>query len=165
MLSATTVDTPAGPLSAICDDDGLCGMGFTADPEMLCQRLSNPRPMRSFADLPEITSAVQAYLAGDLIALDKLPVSPAGNETRPFLSKAWQALREVPAGQTITYAELATRAGSPAAVRAAATACAQNLVAPVVPCHRVIRSDGGLGGYYWGLPAKRWLLDHEAHWA
>jgi methylated-DNA-[protein]-cysteine S-methyltransferase len=78
-----------------------------------------------------------------------------------FQQAAWSAMREIPAGHTWSYSELATMAGRPDAVRAAGTACARNTVAPFVPCHRVLRSDGSLGGYAYGLDAKRWLLAHE----
>jgi methylated-DNA-[protein]-cysteine S-methyltransferase len=70
-------------------------------------------------------------------------------------------MRQIPPGETWSYAELAAKAGRPQAVRAAGQACARNLVAPFVPCHRVVRSGGSLGGYYYGLAVKRWLLDHE----
>ena len=72
-------------------------------------------------------------------------------------------MREIPPGETITYAELAERAGNPRAVRAAGSACARNLIAPIVPCHRVVRSgeSRNLGGYYYGLSTKEWLLEHE----
>jgi O-6-methylguanine DNA methyltransferase len=75
--------------------------------------------------------------------------------------RVWSALREVPAGAPVSYAELARRVGNARAVRAAGSACGRNHVAPIVPCHRVVRSDGTPGGYGWGLPVKRWLLDHE----
>ena len=76
--------------------------------------------------------------------------------------EAWEVLRTVPAGRPDTYAAFAARCGRPAAVRAAANACARNAAALFVPCHRVLGSDGGLGGFRWGTPVKRWLLDHEA---
>jgi len=71
-------------------------------------------------------------------------------------------MREIPAGQTWSYRDVAAKAGKPDAVRAAGTACGRNRVAPFVPCHRVVRSDGSLGGYGFGLDVKRWLLGHEA---
>jgi methylated-DNA-[protein]-cysteine S-methyltransferase len=80
----------------------------------------------------------------------------------PFLPAAWQALRAIPPGEPISYTELAARAGRPAAVRAAAQACARNPCALFVPCHRVVRMDGSLGGFRWGLPVKRWLLRWES---
>ena len=75
--------------------------------------------------------------------------------------EAWEVLRTVPAGAPVTYAEFAAKAGRPDAVRAAAGACARNAAALFVPCHRVIRTGGGLGGFRYGLEVKRWLLDHE----
>jgi methylated-DNA-[protein]-cysteine S-methyltransferase len=78
-----------------------------------------------------------------------------------FMQASWNALRDVMAGTTVSYAQLAAMAGRPAAVRAAGTACATNLVAPFVPCHRVIRSDGSLGNYGFGVTLKRTLLGHE----
>lgn len=80
-----------------------------------------------------------------------------------FQRQVWRALRDVPAGSTITYTELATRIGQPDAVRAVATACAANVLAIAIPCHRVVRADGGLAGYRWGIARKRALLVMERH--
>jgi methylated-DNA-[protein]-cysteine S-methyltransferase len=99
-----------------------------------------------------------AYFDGDVTAMDVLPVEQPGGA---FRQAALKVRREVPAGQVITYAELAARAGNPGAVRAAGSACAQNMVAPIVPCHRIVRTGGSLGGYYYGLSVKDWLLAHE----
>ena len=79
----------------------------------------------------------------------------------PSRQRLWAALRAVPPGRTLSYAQLAAEAGNPRAPRAAGAACAYNLIAPVVPCHRALRSDGSLGGYYYGLDRKTWLLRHE----
>jgi methylated-DNA-[protein]-cysteine S-methyltransferase len=78
-----------------------------------------------------------------------------------FIERAWAVLRSIPAGAPISYTEYAAKAGRPDAVRAAAAACARNAAALFVPCHRVRRGDGTLGGFRWGLPVKRWLVDHE----
>src|SRR5690606_41781722 len=78
------------------------------------------------------------------------------------LARAWAALRRIPPGRTLPYTRLATAAGRPAAVRAAGMACARNPVSLIVPCHRVVRADGALGGYRWGVEVKRWLLNFEA---
>jgi methylated-DNA-[protein]-cysteine S-methyltransferase len=110
-------------------------------------------------DLGRLSAGVAAYFDGDLAAMDDLPVSQPGGD---FHQAAWKVMREVPAGETITYAELARHAGNPKAVRAAASACARNLIAPIVPCHRILRTGGALGGYYYGLDTKTWLLNHEA---
>lgn len=160
-IDATVIDTPAGPLSLLLVDDTVIGAGFTTDPSDLHARLRpgrRARPLRRRPELGAASAAVQAYFAGDLQGLDDLAVDQEGTEHQRRL---WVALRQVPPGTTVSYAELAARAGAPAAVRAAASACARNLVAPMIPCHRVVRSDGGLGGYYYGLDVKRWLLDHE----
>lgn len=106
-----------------------------------------------------VAEAVAAYAGGDSAAFADIAVSQPGSEYR---QKVWAALREVPAGETVSYAELAQMAGRPQAHRAAASACANNLVAFAVPCHRVIRADGSLGGYlYCGTETKRQLLRAE----
>lgn len=158
-LSAAQVSTPVGPLTVVVDDDMVMrAMGFAEDPAVLTRRLP-AAPPRLRADLGEVSVAARAYVDGDLTAWDALPVAQPGG---PFLQEAWRRMRAVPAGQTVTYTELAALSGRPDAIRAAAMACARNQVAPVIPCHRVLRKDGTLGGYYWGLPVKQWLLAHEA---
>lgn len=106
-----------------------------------------------------VLAALRAYAAGEVEAIESLPVQQP--ET-PFRGEVWRALRRVPAGQPVTYTELAALAGRPTAVRAAASGCANNLVALVVPCHRIVRRDGGLGGYLFGTGIKRRLLELEA---
>jgi AraC family transcriptional regulator of adaptative response/methylated-DNA-[protein]-cysteine methyltransferase len=88
-----------------------------------------------------------------------LPLDVRGT---PFQQKVWTALRTIPAGVTITYSELAARIGDPRAIRAVASACASNKLAVTIPCHRVLRNDGSLSGYRWGVARKRMLLDREA---
>jgi len=105
---------------------------------------------------------VEKFFAGDVTAIDEVAVR---QRSGPFLTEAWEILRTVPAGHPDSYAAFAARCGRPAAVRAAANACARNAAALFVPCHRVLASDGGLGGFRWGTPVKRWLLDHEAEHA
>ncbi|MDY6055738.1 methylated-DNA--[protein]-cysteine S-methyltransferase [Micrococcus sp.] len=126
----------------------------TADREM------NPRPVESRpgAHSP-VPDAFAAYAGGDLRALDRLTVAQPGTA---FRQAAWRALRGVAPGAPVTYTELAARAGSPAAVRAAGGACAANLAAVVVPCHRVVPAGGGVGRYLYGPEAKAALLAHEA---
>jgi methylated-DNA-[protein]-cysteine S-methyltransferase len=159
-LDTAVVQTPVGALAVIADGGVVVAAGFAPVPDM-ADRLAadlRARGLRSRRDLGSITDAVCDYLAGDLAALDDVPVRQPGGE---FTQEVWRVMREIPAGQPWTYAELATKAGRPAAVRAVGNACARNLVAPFVPCHRVLRTGGGLGGYYYGLPVKQWLLDHE----
>lgn len=158
-MNHTTTLTPAGPLTILATGAGeVRAAGFTSDvTELLPPAVADGSRARS--DLGEITDAVAAYLDGDLLALDEVPVArPAFGE---FQAAAWQALRAIRPGVPMTYTQLATVAGRPAAVRAAANACARNPVALFVPCHRVLTVDGGLGGYRWGTGVKRWLLSHE----
>jgi methylated-DNA-[protein]-cysteine S-methyltransferase len=159
----TILDTPAGPLSLLAHDDTLIGAGFTGDPESLHARLepalrdaalTAARPQ----DLAWLVKPMRDYFDGDLKAPDGLPVHQPGS---PGRQRLWDAMRAVPAGTTVSYAELAVRGGQPTAPRAAGAACAANLIAPVIPCHRILRGDGSLGGYYYGLPCKEWLLAHE----
>jgi methylated-DNA-[protein]-cysteine S-methyltransferase len=163
-MNVTTLATPAGELTILANDAGeVLASGFTNDVGKLLSlvhpsvRTSAPRRR---PDLGAVTTAVLSYLDGDLSALDEVPVRQySGGQ---FLGPAWDALRQVKPGRPISYTALATLAGRPAAVRAAAQTCARNAATLFVPCHRIVRTDGSLGGYRWGLPVKRWLLRHEA---
>jgi methylated-DNA-[protein]-cysteine S-methyltransferase len=160
-IAAAILDTPAGPLSLLAHGEALVGAGFTGDPGELHARLHrslSPLPLTP-AELPWLVKPLRDYFDGDLTALDALPVHQPATGSREQL---WAQMRAVRPGTTISYTDLAARAGLPrTAARAAGAACAANLIAPVVPCHRVLRSDGSLGGYYYGLARKRWLLRHE----
>ncbi|MEV4658349.1 methylated-DNA--[protein]-cysteine S-methyltransferase [Micromonospora sp. NPDC049301] len=161
-IDSTVLNTPTGPLSILAGPDGeVRAAGFTPDPAALLP-LVHPTlraPLRPRADLGPVSVAVRSYLDGDLTAIDAVPVrQSSGGE---FMAHAWQVLREVPPGTPVTYTRYAALAGRPPAVRAAAAACARNAVALFVPCHRVLRIDGTLGGYRWGLDVKKWLLGHE----
>ncbi|MDA3646116.1 methylated-DNA--[protein]-cysteine S-methyltransferase [Saccharopolyspora indica] len=163
MIKTSTVDTPAGPFTAVIDTDGaVLASGWTAEAGELIPLISpdlftnTPAVVR---DLGPVTRAVRAYHDGDVHAVEEIEVRQSSG---PFLEHAWEVLRKVPAGEPVSYAEYAALAGRPQAVRAAASACARNAAALFVPCHRVLRSDGSLGGFRWGAPVKRWLLDHEA---
>jgi methylated-DNA-[protein]-cysteine S-methyltransferase len=160
-LDLATVVTPAGPFVVVASADAVLASGWTDDPLEVVGRIHprlRPDTVRERRDLGAFTAAVHAYLDGDLGAVHDVPVVQAGG---PFLEHAWKVLHEVAPGEVITYTQLAERCGNPAAVRAAASACARNAPALYVPCHRVRRTDGSLGGFRWGLPVKRWLLDHE----
>ena len=108
-----------------------------------------------------LTRAMRAYFKGDIGVIDTLPVATNGT---PFQTSVWRELRRIGRGKTISYAELASRIGKPRAVRAAGLANGQNPISIVVPCHRVIGSNGTLTGYGGGLPRKKWLLQHEGAW-
>lgn len=162
MSTWSTMTTPIGPFTAVVDADGaVLAAGWTADVDALLA-LIHPAlrpPAVGEGDLGSAGDAVRRYHDGEVGAVDAVPVR---QRSGPFLEHAWDVLRAVPAGDPVTYTEYAARAGRPAAVRAAASACARNAAALFVPCHRVLRTDGALGGFRWGLPVKRWLLDHEA---
>jgi methylated-DNA-[protein]-cysteine S-methyltransferase len=160
MTLASTIATPAGPLSVLVDDGTVVAAGFTT-PQALWERLDHGADdvLALTDDLGSIGELVEEYLAGRLDALDEIPVAQPGTDLQ---QEIWSGLRAIPAGQTRTYTELAATTSRPRAVRAAGTACGRNLIAPMIPCHRALRSDGSLGGYYYGLEVKRWLLDHEA---
>ncbi|UGT57614.1 methylated-DNA--[protein]-cysteine S-methyltransferase [Nocardia asteroides] len=162
LADVATVDTPIGPFTAIVDADGaVLASGWTAEPGELTSVVHpslRPGELRERASLGAVTRAILDYHAGDLTAIDAIPVRQHSGE---FLLHAWDVLRKVPAGDPVTYTEFAGLSGRPAATRAAANACARNAAALFVPCHRVFRIGGALGGFRWGLPVKRWLLDHE----
>ncbi|HWB67335.1 MAG TPA: methylated-DNA--[protein]-cysteine S-methyltransferase [Mycobacteriales bacterium] len=156
-IQATTVPTPLGDFALLVRDDVLIAAGFGSIDDQ-ASRLPDEELVRQ-PDLGRFSDAITAYFAGDVHAIDDLPVAQSGGD---FRQAAWKVMREVPAGETISYAELASRAGSAKAVRAAGSACSRNMVALVVPCHRIVSTgSAGLGGYYYGLPTKEWLLAHE----
>ena len=113
---------------------------------------------RPGAEARLVLDRIAAFFAGELAAIDAIPVESAGT---PFQRACWAALRKIPAGKTVTYTELARRAGRPDAIRAAGAANGLNPISVVVPCHRVIGADGSLTGYGGGLARKAWLLRHE----
>lgn len=163
-MYTATIQTPPGPFTILASDEAVLASGWTEDPERL-RALIGPalRPahgtLRAKRDLGPFTRAARDYVAGDVGAIDGVPVAQAAS---PFLERAREQLRRIPPGAPETYAQLAARAGNPAAVRAAGSACARNPTALFVPCHRVVRAGGGLGGFAYGLEVKRWLLEHEA---
>ncbi|MGY2080471.1 methylated-DNA--[protein]-cysteine S-methyltransferase [Modestobacter sp. SYSU DS0657] len=156
-----TTDTPPGPFTVLVDDEVVLASGWTADVgDLLPVVHPTLRPDSvERADRLPVLDAVEAFAAGEVAAIDGVAVR---QRSGPFLTEAWNVLRTVPAGHPDTYAQFAVRCGRPAAVRAAAGACARNAAALFVPCHRVLATGGGLGGFRWGTPVKRWLLDHEA---
>jgi len=161
MTYVSTLTTPAGPFTIIATDDAVLASGWTADANDLLRvihRSLRPTALIERTDLGEFTRAAAAYHDGDLHAIDAIPVRQTSGE---FLVHAWEILRKVPPGEPVTYAEYAALAGRPAAVRGAASACARNATALFVPCHRVVRTGGGMGGFRWGVEVKRWLLAHE----
>ncbi|MFO0965713.1 MAG: methylated-DNA--[protein]-cysteine S-methyltransferase [Gemmataceae bacterium] len=164
-LFYATIDSDIGRLFVAATPRGLCCLRFldNAPPGEVEQTLAELRkkfgvdPKEDPGALRELIGQVHEVVAGRL-APTQVPLDMPGG---PFHQKVWQALVRVPWGQTVSYAELAKKAGKPRAVRAAASACARNPVAFIVPCHRVLHSGGGPGGYFYGLAVKRHLLERE----
>ena len=160
MLLRTTLKTPVGALSLISREHILIAAGFTSQDELLDSISKQERQLESkkVNQIPIISDLVSDYFDGDLRALDGIKVDQEGEK---FSQSAWRVMRKVSPGKTISYADLAKRAGSDDAVRAAGSACARNLIALVVPCHRIVKTGGALGNYAYGLRYKEWLLKHE----
>ncbi len=159
---AATITGRFGPFSIISYDDIVLASGWTTELEALCAVISpqlRPPKLRVRRDLGAVTRSVQAYDGGDLDAIDDIEVQ---QRSGPFREQVWQTLRAIPAGVALTYSEVAAKAGSPRAVRAAGSACATNPSALFVPCHRVIGSNGALRGFGYGLQLKAALLAHES---
>jgi methylated-DNA-[protein]-cysteine S-methyltransferase len=157
-LTYTTIPTPAGPFTVLADaDDTVHAAGFTEDPGFLAGMIGAPAPEPGAHD--GLAKKVHAYFDGDLGAIDDIAV--VYRATGPFRTKAWDAMRAVAPGRTISYTELAATAGNPNAVRAAGSACASNAIALFVPCHRIVRSDGSSKNFLYGLECKATLLAHE----
>jgi methylated-DNA-[protein]-cysteine S-methyltransferase len=154
---AETMPTQMGAITLLTQGDTLVACGFATAAAMHV-RLSQPDRLVSRSRRGQIARAVAAYFDGDVNAIDEVPARQEGGS---FHQDIWAAMRRVPAGTTVTYTQLATLAGRPHAIRAAGSACAVNLIAVVVPCHRVVRMGGDLGGYAYGLSIKQWLLAHE----
>jgi methylated-DNA-[protein]-cysteine S-methyltransferase len=163
-LQIDRLPTPIGELLIVADGDGKLRTIDWTDHEARMRALLDRQygkggyTMKPARDPGGLTSAMRAYFKGNLGVIDRLPVAAVGT---PFQQSVWRALRKIPRGRTISYAELARRIGRPKAVRAAGLANGQNPISIVVPCHRVIGSDGTLTGYGGGLSRKKWLLEHE----
>ncbi|MBI2840703.1 MAG: methylated-DNA--[protein]-cysteine S-methyltransferase [Acidobacteria bacterium] len=160
MMHIDHCESPIGRLVLAAGDHGLVALEFEDHWDVARKRLehrfgtvSNGQP------LVETRAKLEAYFAGEVTALDEVAVDPQGT---PFQLRVWKALRAIPAGRTASYGNIARSLGLPAgASRAIGAANGSNPVAIVIPCHRVIRSDGALSGYGGGVERKRWLLQHE----
>ena len=141
---------------------GVCAIFLGDDPDALARELQDRFPRATLiggdSEFERLVAQVVGFVEAPGLGLD-LPLDVRGTA---FQRRVWQALREIPAGSTASYTEIARRIGSPKAVRAVGHACAINLVAVAIPCHRVLRQDGGLSGYHWGVERKRALLRREA---
>jgi len=155
------LSSPLGTIVIAACEGRLCGLDFgESRPRMLADlsaRFDGPR-VKAARDPFGIGRRIRAYMAGELAAIDDIAVDPGGTR---FQRIVWAALRRVAPGTTVTYADLARRIRHPSAVRAVGAANGRNPVAIVIPCHRMIGSDGSLTGYGGGLRRKSWLLEHE----
>jgi methylated-DNA-[protein]-cysteine S-methyltransferase len=157
-------DTPLGEFLIVADRDGnLRATAWSDYEEGMRRQLRQHYGENGFTLEPahnpgNLTSAIKGYFAGEFSVIDNLSVQTAGT---PFQREVWSALRKIPCGSTVSYAAIAEQIGRPSAVRAVGLANGSNPVGVVVPCHRVIGSNGALTGYGGGLHRKRWLLDHE----
>ena len=158
-INWTISESPLGPMLVAATAKGICRLSFDEGEEALRRRFPNATLV---ADRGAMASLVEGALAAvkQPSAMPDLPLDIAGTA---FQQAVWQELRRIPAGETRSYADIAAAVGKPGAVRAAGSANGANHVAVLIPCHRVVRSDGSLGGYAYGLERKRRLLDAEGH--
>ncbi len=153
LLLATSIKTPIGTLNLLADDQILIGANLSS-----VAAFNTGKDVALVKTIPVISDLINDYFDGDLSAINAIKVRQPGAS---FSQASWKAMRKVTAGKVISYADLAQKAGSPAAVRAAGSACANNAIMLVVPCHRVVKTGGALGNYAYGVDKKEWLLSHE----
>ena len=152
-----------GAILVASSDRGVASILLGDDPDELVRDLQDRFPKARLVggdgDYESLVARVVGFVEAPGLGLD-LPLDVRGTA---FQQRVWQALREIPAGRTASYADIAAKIGSPNAVRAVAGACAANNIAVAIPCHRVVRQDGALSGYAWGVDRKRTLLEREAN--
>ncbi|CAB3863284.1 Bifunctional transcriptional activator/DNA repair enzyme Ada [Achromobacter insuavis] len=151
-----------GALLVAASDTGICEIALHEDPEQLVRNLQDrfkaARLIGADQEFEQWMAAVVGFVENPSVGLH-LPLDVRGTA---FQRRVWEALREIPVGTTVTYTDVAERIGSPRSVRAVARACATNNIALAIPCHRVVRIDGSLAGYRWGIERKRELIEREA---
>ena len=161
-IAFAIAQTSLGALLVARSARGVCAISLGDDPDALLRELQDRFPRAELVGgdpgFERLVAQVVGLIAQPGIGHD-LPLDVRGTA---FQQRVWQALRRIPPGQTASYADIAARIGSPKAVRAVAQACAANTLAVAIPCHRVVRSDGALSGYRWGVARKRALLEREA---
>src|SRR5215208_1374119 len=161
MIHIATIDSPLGALTLASRDGRVCLLHFGGVDRPARHALHRWYPAETLepdADPAGAVSSLRAYFDGTLTALDCIPVELNGT---PFQKRVWEALRAVRPGTTAAYAEIARAIQAPSAIRAVGAANGANPVAVIVPCHRIVGSNGSLTGYGGGLPRKQWLLEHE----
>jgi methylated-DNA-[protein]-cysteine S-methyltransferase len=159
-LLSTTLASPIGKLYLLTRGQTVLGLNLSGFQDLLSSL--SPRELEEkigkSTKVPGVTDRLEDYFDGDLRAINSIAVKQPGGE---FSQAAWASMRKIKVGTMESYADLAYRAGSPAAVRAAGSACAKNKIAVIIPCHRIIKSGGAIGAYGWGVNKKIWLLQHE----
>ena len=161
VIALAQVESPVGPLTIAARDERVCLLHFGPDDERVRRWLARWYPGRAVVghnDPAGAVSVLSRYFEGDVDAIDAIAVEMNGT---PFQQRVWSALRRVRAGRTAAYAEIAREIGAPTAVRAVGAANGANPVAVIVPCHRIVGTNGSLTGYGGGLERKQWLLRHE----
>ena len=151
-----------GTILVAMSTQGVCAISLGDNPDALARELQERFPQAELiagdSAFEQLIAKVTGFIEAPALGLD-LPLDIRGTA---FQLRVWQALREIPAGATVTYTGIAKRMGSPKAARAVARACAANTLAVAIPCHRVVRNDGALSGYRWGVGRKRALLERES---
>lgn len=161
MIHLTTLASPIGPLTLAAHGDRVCLLLFGGDEERahnILKRWYGAESIHADPDPAGAATRLEDYFAGRLHALDSVNVEFNGT---PFQTRVWETLRTIRAGTTAAYADIARAVAAPSAIRAVGAANGANPIAVIVPCHRVIGSNGTLTGYGGGLDRKRWLLEHE----
>lgn len=152
-----------GSILVAASERGVCAILLGDDPDALARELQDKFPRADLIggdqEFERIVARVVGFVEAPGLGLE-LPLDVRGTA---FQQRVWQALRKIPAGSTVSYAEIAKQIGAPSSVRAVAQACAANVLAVAIPCHRVVRNDGALSGYRWGVERKRALLEREAN--
>ena len=150
-----------GSILVACSNRGVCAILLGDDPDTLMRDVQDRFPRSNLIggdrEFEQLVAKVVGFVEAPAIGLE-LPLDVRGTA---FQQRVWNALRKIPAGATVSYTDIARRIGAPKSVRAVAQACAANTLAVAIPCHRVIRTDGGLSGYRWGVERKRALLERE----
>ena len=151
-----------GSILVATSERGICAILLGDDPDALAREVQDQFPRANLiggdAEFEQLVSKVVGFVESPALGLD-LPLDVRGTA---FQQRVWQVLRKIPAGSTASYTEIARTIGSPSSVRAVAQACGANTLAVAIPCHRVVRNDGALSGYRWGVERKRALLEREA---
>ncbi len=159
-LLSSTFASPIGKLYLLTRGETVLALNLSGFQDLLSSL--SPRELEEkigkSAKVKDVTDKLADYFDGDLKAINCIKVKQPGGD---FSQRAWSSMRAIKAGKTESYADLAHRAGSPAAVRAAGSACAKNKIAVIIPCHRIVKTGGAIGAYGWGVKKKIWLLEHE----